>query len=158
MNRNNKIRLIIFLFLLIVNVFTGCSMRFSNSAVLPGYVDKVEFFDEDGFQDYTDYCKYFYDENGAQKFYESERYQFVGKNEIDNVKGYFENLEMCMESMGRSAEYDFNDNCISEGDYVFINTKEGTPVGNTYYGKYENYSVYFFDTESRTLYYIHNNI
>lgn len=39
---------------------------------MPGYIDKIEFFDEDDFQDYTDYCKYIYDEDGAQNFIKAE--------------------------------------------------------------------------------------
>lgn len=144
--------------LLVLLFLGGYAIYFRSNSVLPGYIDKVEFFDEDGFQDYTDYCKYIYDEDGAQKFYKSGKYHFVENSEIDYLKGYFENFEMCMESMGRSAEYDFDDKCISEGDYVYIKTKEGTPIGNSYYRKYDDYSVYLFDTESRTLYYIHNNI
>lgn len=148
-----------FILPLLVLVFLGgYAIYFRSSSVLPGYIDKVEFFDEDGFQDYTDYCKYIYDEDGAPKFYKSGKYHFVEKSEIDYLKGYFEHFEMCMESMGRSAEYDFDDKCISEGDYVYIKTKEGMPIGNSYYRKYDDYSVYLFDTESRTLYYIHNNI
>lgn len=150
---------IILLFSLSVMLLLGgCNLKIVNGAVLPGYVDKAEFFDEDGFQDYTDYCKYIYDENGKEKFSKSNIYRRVDAGEIEDIKGYFENFEMCMESMGRSTEYDFNDKCISEGDYVFINTKEGIAIGNSYYRKYDDYTVYFFDTESRTLYYIHNNI
>ena len=47
---------------------------------------------------------------------------------------------------------------ISEGDYVLIETKEGKPIGDSFYGKYDNYSVYFFDTDSCVLYYLHSNI
>ncbi len=54
--------------------------------------------------------------------------------------------------------YDFNPDSISEGDYVLIETKEGKPIGDSFYGKYDNYSVYFFDTDSCVLYYLHSNI
>lgn len=58
----------------------------------------------------------------------------------------------------RLNEYKFDINTINEGDYVLIKTKEGKEIGNSQYGKYDNYSVYLFDSETLTLYYIHNNI
>ena len=62
-----------------------------------------------------------------------------------------------MKTENRLDEYDFNQTCISAGDYVLIKTKEGEPIGDSYYEKYDNYTLYFFDTESLTLFYIHNN-
>ena len=53
---------------------------------------------------------------------------------------------------------DFDINDINEGDYVKIKTKEGQKIANGKYETYDNYSVYFFDIETLTLYYIHNNI
>ncbi len=41
---------------------------------------------------------------------------------------------------------------------MLIETKEGKPIGDSFYGKYDNYSVYFFDTDSCVLYYLHSNI
>ena len=63
-----------------------------------------------------------------------------------------------MISQEREKEYDFDINLITEGDYVKIKTKEGKEIGNYKYGKFDDYSVYFFDVETLTLYYIHNNI
>lgn len=63
-----------------------------------------------------------------------------------------------MEDAGRLDEYDFNEVIINEGDYVKIKTKEGQTIGNSKYKKYDNYHVYFFDSETNTLYYIHSNI
>ena len=49
------ITLVIFVF-----VITGCSQ--SKMVGIPdGYIDKEEYYDKDGFQDYTDYAKYMYD-------------------------------------------------------------------------------------------------
>ena len=63
-----------------------------------------------------------------------------------------------MESLERLNEYDFDVNSITENDYVRIVTKEGTPIGDSIYGRFDNYSVFLFDSETLTLYYIHNNI
>lgn len=41
---------------------SGCSY-FSDKSILKGYIDKEEYFAKDGFQDYTDYYNYYYEES-----------------------------------------------------------------------------------------------
>ena len=52
-----------------------------------------------------------------------------------------------METQGRLDEYDFDPACIGMGDYVRFDKRSMA-----------NYTVFFFDTESGILYYIHSNI
>ena len=47
---------------------------------------------------------------------------------------------------------------INSGDYFYIYTLEGKPIGQSIYGKYDNYDVYYVDIESCTVYFIHSNI
>ena len=54
--------------------------------------------------------------------------------------------------------YDFDKNIVSEGDFFYIETKDGEPIGQGTYGKFDNYSVYYFDVDAQILYYFHNNI
>ena len=56
------------------------------------------------------------------------------------------------------ANYDFDKNVISAGDFFYIETKAVEPVGKEAYGKYDNYSVYYFDIDTNVLYYFHSNI
>ena len=63
-----------------------------------------------------------------------------------------------MKLENRMDEYTFDIASVSFGDYVRIETKEGKPIGESRYGKYDDYNVYFFDTDTKTLYYIHTNI
>jgi hypothetical protein len=121
-----------------------------------GYMDKEEHFDKNGFQDYTDYCKYYYD--SAEAFESNAFYEPVTDDDIENIRSYFMNFRFWMMGSDRLNEYDFNSFCITSGDYVRIITKEGQPIGDTRYGKFDNYTVYFFDTDTCTLYYIHGNI
>jgi hypothetical protein len=58
----------------------------------------------------------------------------------------------------RAGEYDFDTKCMTGGDFVLIESKEGVSDGNIVYGKYDNYNIYYFDTDSNILYYFHNNI
>ena len=96
--------------------------------------------------DSVDYCKYMYHTSDA--FERDARYHTVTQQEIVRIYGFFDNFSQMMESGGRMAEYDFDSRCINAGDYVLIDAKDG----------YWNYSVYFFDVETLTLYYIHSNI
>ena len=136
-------------------LLTGCSQA-EIVGIPKGYIEKYEFYDTEGFQDYTDYAKYIYkDEN---KVIKSDGYKEITIDDVENIKGYFDNFKGWMEAASRLDEYDFDGSIINEGDYVRIVTKEGQPIGNSYYKKYDNYNVYFFDTETKTLYYIHSNI
>ncbi len=129
-----------------------------DKAIINGYYDKEEHYDPNGFQDYTDYCKYFYNEKYDDKFKKNKLYSQVSEEDISNIISYFENFKEWMNLSNRSDEYDFSESSITQGDYVYIKTKEGEKIGDTYYDKFDNYSVYFYDTEKHTLYYIHSNI
>ena len=122
-----------------------------------GYIKKEEFYDKQGWMDFTDYCKYYYNDKTA--FENNVRYKQISESDIDTIRGYFDNFKSRMEAGERTDEYDFDINCISDGDYVLIKTKEGSKLGSgSTYGKYDDYTVYFFDTDSCTLYYITSNI
>ena len=120
------------------------------------YVASEEYWDKNGAQDYTDFCIYQYDSSSAIEADSS--YVKVADSDIDRIKGYFFDFKQWMEVENRLDEYTFDESCISAGDYCLIKTKEGQPIGSSVYGAYDNYSVYYFDTESLVLYYIHSNI
>ena len=144
------ITLVIFVF-----VTTGCSQ--SKMVGIPdGYIDKEEYYDKDGFQDYTDYAKYLYDSKDV--IINNKEYKKIEQDDIQNIIGYFEDFSGWVKAADRLSEFDFDINNINEGDYVKIKTKEGQKIANGKYETYDNYSVYFFDIETLTLYYIHNNI
>ena len=145
----------LFLIVCLSILLTGCSQ--SDIVGIPnGYIDKYEYYQKDGFQDYTDYAKYIY--SSKDDVIKDKKYKKILSKDVDDIKGYFDDFSLSMESSNRMDEYDFDDSIISEGDYVRVETKEVEKVGDYEYGKYENYSVYFFDVDSLTLYYIHNNV
>lgn len=135
-------------------LLTGCAA--TPRYVPEGFAAAQEHFDEDGFQDYTDFCIYQYD--SADKFVENGDYRKITEEDMETIRGYFENFGQWMETENRTDEYLFDDTCISEGDYYHIETKEGKPIGDSKYGKYDDYSLYYFDVDTMTLFYIHNNI
>lgn len=124
-----------------------------------GYIEKAEHFDPDGFQDFTNYCKYVYPVGFVPA--DDPSFHEVTEAEIPDLQGYFDNFRGWMETAKRLDEYDFEPDCIGRGDYVRIETREGTPINDTgdfRYRKYDDYSVFFYDTEGHTMYYIHQNI
>lgn len=54
--------------------------------------------------------------------------------------------------------YRFSRDDIDESDYLYISYRCGEPTGEGVYAKYDSYKVYFFDSQTATLYYFHNNI
>lgn len=141
--------------LLLALLLTGCFPDFY-SAFPEGYVSADEFFDPHPTQDSTDYCKYYYADKTP--FENHSSFRVIAEADVNDVRGYFSDFARWMEACDRLEEYDFDPGRITPGDYVRIVTKEGTPIGDSVYGKYDNYKVYFFDTETCILYYIHSNV
>ena len=79
---------------------------FSNNDVPSGYIDKTEHFQEEGVQDYTDYCKYIYD--SPDPFIDNKEYKIIEEGEIENIKKYFDDFQSWMIASDRNDEYDFN--------------------------------------------------
>lgn len=131
------------IFLLIVYMDQG---YIGANDVPKGYYKKEEYFDESGFRDFTDYCKYYYNENYDEKIAKNKEYSYVGEEDIPEIISYFEEFEGWMLPK-RANEYDFDKKQITVGDYVRIDSK-GIDV---------DFDVYLYDTETHTLYYIHNN-
>ena len=160
MTRKKKIVWIVLAAVVCFALLSGCGLLPAASTIgIPaGYVEEAEFFDKQGFQDYTDYCRYVYPESFSLA--DDPSYHPVDREDIERLQGYFADFRQWMEAGKRLDEYDFDPACIGAGDYVRIVTSEGMPIGDgpSRYGRYDNYSVYFYDVETRTLYYIHSNI
>ena len=122
-----------------------------------GFIEKNENFERDTIQDSVDFCVYKYD--SADGFKNNKEYIQVSESDIENITGFFENFRGWIEQdKQRNNKYSFDDSIISAGDFFRLVTKEGEKIAGGAYGKYDNYTLYFFDLESQTLYYIHANI
>ena len=124
--------------------------------VPPGCLKAEKHFDRDGWQDSVDYGKFFY--ASCQPAEQDARYHMVTEAEMKAVEEYFANFADWMEACGRAAEYDFQPGTVTTGDYVYIVTKEGNPIGTGTFARYDDYTVRLFDAETCVLYYIHANI
>ena len=76
---------------------------------------------------------------------------------------HLDDFESCIEAHGYNdasseivVNYDFDRSLIDSEDYLYIDSEKHT--WDDGYTSLVNYDVYFFDTQTNTLYYFHNNI
>ncbi|MBQ9890579.1 MAG: hypothetical protein IJM39_04135 [Firmicutes bacterium] len=125
---------------------TACSSEAIHE-IPSGYTSKETHWDPNGGQDYTDYCKYTYKD--ASGFAGNKDYNKAAAADIETIKGYFANFREWMNVEDRLDEYDFDPACIDTEDYFRLTER---------YPNYDDYTLWFFDMQTLTLYYIHTNI
>lgn len=115
-----------------------------------------------GFGDSTDFGIYTFP--GASPG-ESEYFKPVTAESKNELLGYIDNFEnwvnVTREGDADNAlvvNYHFSRADIDESDYLYISDRNGEAIGEGVYSKYDSYNVYFFDSQTTTLYYFHNNI
>lgn len=149
-----KKKVIIVVILSMLLSLFGCN---ANNITLPKYLDKECYYGE-GFQDYTDFCKYFYNDESIKNFETHNKFKIVKKSDIENIKSYFENFDDRVSHQSYYNKYDFDyQTQVKEGDYFNISTKEGTKIGESIYDKFDSYDVYYVDMEKCIVYFIHSN-
>ena len=119
-----------------------------------------EFYTQGEFQDYTDYAKYYYD---SVDFTDNKIFSKIQQADLDTLNEHLDDFESCIASYRENDEtheivvnYDFDRSLIDCEDYLYIESKKHT--WDDGYTSLVNYDVYFFDTQTNTLYYFHNNI
>lgn len=133
--------------ILVFLTFFGCTQ---NTINLPEYSDSQCYYSE-GFQDYTDFCKYYYDEESVENFASHSEFQQVTETDIEDIKSYFADFENRVKTEEYYKNYDFdNKTQIKTGDYFCIITQNSND-------KFADYDVYYYDTEKFVLYFIHSN-
>lgn len=155
------------LVLLVVLLACMCACT-PNDPVLESLGDyqQKRLYTEGGFQDCTDYgvYTYAYSEQEMQTLQSNGYFSAIAPENMENILSYLDDFDSWVEIYSRkdtselAEHFDFDRQIIHEGDYICIQTKEGASIGDGVYGKFDNYTVYFFDVESATLYYFHNNI
>lgn len=147
----SKLQLSALLMTLIMSVTVLCGCSSHSSAILEGYTSSEEYMDQEGFQDYADYCKYYYGSDGGDLFAADSRYTIIEEPDIEDICGYFDDFSDVMTAREREDEYDFDSESITAGDYVYIVSEED----ESDYAKYNNYTVCLYDMETAILYYLH---
>lgn len=117
------------------------------SSSLPEW-ETSECYRGDGFQDYTDYCKYYYSkkDNVVEQFRVNKYFKQVSPIDVERVRSFFEDFEGWVKFEDYAAHYDFESECVDTADYFYIEN-DG----------YASYDVYLFDTQTSILYFIHSN-
>ena len=151
---------------LALSLLAGCGSLFFGGGGAPeipkGYVEKSEHMQKGGWQDYTDYCKYIYADGGI--FEKDDAYAALSepgekRDEPAEMRALFESFRAFMAAADRLSEYDFDPECVNAGDLYRYKktTSQDLPENPLGGGSIDGYSVWFFDKESATLYYIHAN-
>lgn len=145
---------LIIAFLMAICLF-GCS--FADDAILSslGSYTAKNVYSHGGWQDFTDYGKYRYESISVEN---NKYFQPVTETDAETLKAYIANFEDWLEAIEKNdpedslvVNYDFDTGVISVDDYFYI-------YNDPDYPEFGNYKVYFFDTETNTLYYFHSNI
>ena len=71
----------VILFCFLAVCLSGCVV---DPNIPNGYTGREEHFDKDGFQDYADYCKYFYKD--ATAFENNPNYHKISESNITEIK------------------------------------------------------------------------
>ena len=152
--------LIITLIVSVFSFFFGCSTERKMSDI-PEYESKECYYGE-GFQDYTDYCKYFYNSDSIKQFEYHDKFNIVTDSDIENIRSYFRDFEEFVKNQSYYDQYDFDcETQIKKDDYFYVFTKEGEKRENRndiVYGKFQYYDVYYVDVENCVLYFIHSSM
>ena len=139
---------------------TSCTVFEDKVIASLGEYEKEEFFTSGGFQDYTDYAKYYYT---SVDFENNKYFKKVKETDFTAIHTHLDDFENWIESIGDSVpsnevvvNYDFDRGIVDTEDYFYIDSEEHTwDDGSTSLVKY---NVYLFDTQTQVLYYFHNNI
>ncbi len=150
---------IFLLLILVVLVLLSCRTNYEKVARSIGEYDKEEFYSCGGFQDYTDYAKYYY---SSVNFENNQYFSKVTLSDIATFNQYVTDFEDWLDSHDPNEaivkKYDLDRSIIDENDYIYIYDKMGEPIGEGAYEQFEYYDVYLFDTQASILYYFHQNI
>ena len=146
--------------LILVLSFASCAAPEDKVIASLGEYEKNEFFTSGGFQDYTDYAKYFFTsanvvENKYLNKIQETDFAIINTH-LDDFEGWIETIKDSEPSSEVVVNYDFDREIIDTEDYFYIDSEEHTwSNGHT---SLVRYNIYLFDSQTQVLYYFHNNI
>lgn len=157
MKKQIAVVLVCVVFLLSIS---SCAVPEDNVIASLGKYEKNEYFTSGGFQDYTDYAKYFFTSaNVAENTYLNKIQETdfaIINTHLDDFEGWIATIKDRESSSEVVVNYDFDRKIIDAEDYFYIDSEEHTwSDGHTSLVKY---NIYLFDTQTQVLYYFHNNI
>ena len=150
----------VFCLCVMVLSFAACAEAEDNVIASLGTYENSEFFTSGGFQDYTDYAKYYYTSANVA---ENKYLRDIQETDLEEVNTHLDDFEGWIEAIRNSeptnevvVNYNFDRGIIDTEDYFYIDSEEHTwSDGHT---SLVNYNIYLFDAQTQVLYYFHNNI
>ena len=122
------------------------------------YKDRV-FYSEGAFQDFTDYGKYYYD---SVDFSDNEYFSKIQPDDLEDLNEHLDDFERWIETFREGdasreivVNYDFDRSIIDSEDYFYLESEKSMFDGVLFL---VNYDLYFFDSQTNTLYFFHNNV
>ena len=157
MKKQIAVVLVCVVFLLSIN---SCAVPEDKVIASLGKYEKYEYFTSGGFQDSTDYAKYFFSsanvvENKYLNKIQETDYAIINTH-LDDFEGWIETIKDSYPSCEVVVNYDFDREIIDVEDYFYIDSEELTWSDG--YTSLVRYDIYLFDTQTQVLYYFHNNI
>ena len=151
---------VLFIFVVSLLSITACAVLEDKVVSSLGEYEKKEFFTSGGFQDYTDYAKYYFTSaNATENQYLSKLQDSdfaIINTHLDNFERWIEAIKNSEPSSEVVVNYDFDREIIDTEDYFYIDSEEHT--WNDGHTSLVKYNIYLFDSQTQVLYYFHNNI
>lgn len=141
-------------------VMAGCSDDSEPEQIIKGYKDSKVYSDNNE-NDKENFSKYIYDESADAKFAKAEEYEKITSENKEDVTAFFEDFKEWAGISTFKDEYDIEPDIVTEGDYFCITDSD---LNNDNLGQrksrtiFRQYSIYLYDTDSHTLYYINHDI
>ncbi|MBR2889592.1 MAG: hypothetical protein IKC09_04870 [Oscillospiraceae bacterium] len=155
-----RIRRIVLSVLLLTMSLASCKALENEVVASLGVYESREFYTSGGFQDFTDYAKYYF---GSAEVVNNVYFTKVRERDFAELNRLLDNFESWIQIIRRDDQtssvvvnYDFERKIIDLEDYIYVESEEHTwPDGHI---SLVNYNVYIFDWQTQVLYYFHNNI
>lgn len=151
-----RLLLLILTFALLMTI-TACVVQTRQDNVLDslGKYENKQFWAHGEFQDYTDFGKYSYSSISIDQ---NNYFTMVSAAHIETIHAFIDDFEGWVDTFRNNdpndelaLNYSFDRSIIDATDYFYI--YEGKN-----YSKFGCYDIWFFDSQTKVLYYFHNNI
>lgn len=148
--------------LAVLFVLSSCAeTKYDAVALSLGRYDNMEYYTDGGFQDHTDYAKYTY---SSPTLADNKYLVRLDKRRVERLNGYLDDFEKWVDLIREgnpknelAENYDFDRSAIDDGDYYYIDGRYSETLSDIDYNDQSLYDIYFFDMQTNTLYYFHNN-
>lgn len=156
---SRKMVIVLYLFVFVLSA-ASCKVPEDKVIVSLGEYENRVFFTSGGFQDYTDYAKYYYT---SVEVADNQYLAKIQENDLTAINTHLDDFEEWIEVLKDGdasreivVNYDFDRGIIDTEDYIYIDSEEY--IWSDGHRSFVKYNLYFFDTQTQVLYYFHNNI